>query len=140
HYARGERQRGDRRPRRNGAVVRTERRATRGVVVELSLAPTDPGDRVAGPVGGREAPAVFFVAYELARIADRVLAMDLGRHPAVLEVVGVLGGHEAVADPAQVQPDVRELVDEKRSRVQHVLAVQVPPAVARGPGVIGDRL
>src|SRR5581483_4685176 len=92
HDIRRERQRGDRRPRRERAVVRTEWRATRDVSVEA--APVLLAVRilhrdfaaVARTVAGGETPAVFSVAFELARIARRVLALYQCGHAAVFEI------------------------------------------------------
>src|SRR6185437_8558437 len=107
--SRRERQRGDGRPWRDGAVIGAERRAARGVVEELTGASAIGRLHVAGTIGGRKAPAILFVTGEPTRIAARVFALDFGGDAAVLEVVGVLRTHELVADAARVDPDVREL-------------------------------
>ena len=87
---RGERQRGDHDPRGDGAVVGTERGAAGDVVEELALDPVHHPLHPAGAVAGREPPAVFAVADELQRVADRVLLLHEGRLPAVLEVVAAV--------------------------------------------------
>src|SRR6202040_1888048 len=95
---------------------------------------------MARAVTGSQAPAVLVVTGEPERVAPRVFALDDGRAPAVLEVVAAFLAHEAIPDAAQIDPGVRELVDEQRSRIQEVAAVQILPLVGRGPGLVAVTL
>src|SRR4051812_40636653 len=103
---RREGERGEGHPRGDGAVVGTERGAPRDVVEELALDAVDHAPAPAGAVAGREPPAVRAVSGEAPRIADRVLLLDEGRLPAVLEVVAAARPHEVIADAAKVDPQV----------------------------------
>src|SRR6185437_9556214 len=97
----------------------------------------------AGAVAGRQAPAVSIVADEFVRVELGVSALHENRAPAILEVVRLLLLHEGIADPAQVDPGLREVMDEQRAGVEKVLAIQVFPLVGGGPGGIavgGDRM
>jgi hypothetical protein len=76
------------------------------------------------------------VARKLARIFDGIALLHMGGAPAVLEVVDALVAHERILDSAKVDPDVRELVREQRSRIEVVIAVAVFPSIIRQPGVI----
>ena len=78
-------------------------------------------------------------ALQLQRIADGVLLLDQGRAPAVLEVVDALVAHVGIADAAEVDPDVRHLVDEERAGIDVVDVVDVLPLVGAAPGGIGGR-
>ena len=94
-------------------------------------------------VAGRDPPAIRPVALELQRVADRVLPLDIGRPPAVLEVVDPPVAHEGILDAAEVDPDVRELVGEERARVEELVIVDAPPPVGGGPGgiaLLGERV
>src|SRR5450759_3685544 len=136
HDLRRERQRGDRRPRGDGAVVRPGRDAPRLVVVEAALDTHDPASGGAGAVARRKPPAIFAVALELSRVADRVLLLGERGAAAVLEVVNAALAHVVVADAAKVYPDVRELVNEERPGVQELLAVELLPAVRPCPCLV----
>src|SRR3546814_11655449 len=60
-----------------------------------------------------------------------------------LEVVAALLAHEAVVDAAEVDPRVRELMDEQRPGIQAAVAVDVFPLVGAGPravAVLADRV
>src|SRR5690606_40748174 len=97
------------------------------------------GDRldfVGRPLAGAETPAVLVVAGVAARVDAGVGALHVHGAAAVLEVVAALLAHEAVADAAEVDPGVRELVDEQRSGVQEAVAVDVLPLVGAGPRAI----
>ena len=104
----------------------------RDVVEEAALDAVDDEHGRPRPFARGDAPAVLAVALELPRIADPVLLMSVGRAAAVLEVVAVLCPHEGVPDAAEVDPDVRELVNEERPRVEELLAVETAPAIGRG--------
>src|SRR6202011_533062 len=79
-------------------------------------------------------PAVAAVALELERVMDGVLLLDVRRAPTVLEVVDAPFAHEGVADLPEVDPDMRELVGEERSRVEQLEAVDTLPQVGCGVG------
>ena len=74
------------------------------------------------------------------RVAPRVLALNFGGAPAVLEIVAALLAHEAIPDAAKIDPCVRELVHEQRPRIQKIVAVQIFPLVGRGPGLVAVTL
>src|SRR5262245_46732299 len=114
HDLRCERQRGDDHPRRQRAVVGTVGRTAGAVPIELALDPVHPPGLEAGPVTRGDAPAVLAVAGELERILPRILLMDVGRPPAVLEVIAPVVAHELVLDAAEIDPEMRELVREER--------------------------
>ncbi len=78
------------------AVVGPVGNAARGVAVERLAPPGDEPRLGARAVACRQAPAVGGVAREAVRVADRVLALNVGRAAAVLEIVTVLLAHEAV--------------------------------------------
>src|SRR5277367_6006351 len=94
----------------DGAVVRAERGAAGDVVEELSLYPADHALHPAGAVAGSEPPAVLPITLELHRVLHRVRLLHEGRLAAVLEVVAATLPHEGVAEVAEVDPQVRELV------------------------------
>src|SRR3954454_15178780 len=95
---RGEGERGDGDPRGDGAVVGAERGPARDIVEELALDAVHDALAPAGAVAGREPPAVLAVSREVHRIADRVLLLDEGRLPAILEIVAAARPHKVVAD------------------------------------------
>ena len=128
---RSERERGDHHPRRQGAVVGTVGRSARVVVVELPLDAVHRPLLPAGAVGRRDSPAEFAVAGKLQRVAHRVLLVDVRRLAAVLEVVAAVLPHERVAEVAEVDPEMRELVREQRPGVEHLAAVDLLPLVGR---------
>src|SRR5262249_62131745 len=105
-----------------------------GVNKSVAPAPVRPPGLEAGPVTRGDAPAVLAVAGELERILPRILLMDVGRPPAVLEVVAPVVAHELVLDSAEIDPEMRELVREERPRVQHLVAVDPLPLVGRAVG------
>src|SRR5690606_34432359 len=100
-------------PRRNGAVVRSVRRAASDVIEERALDAVDASCRPAGAVARGDTPEILAVAGERKRIAYRVLALHLRRTAAVLEVVDPLLMHEGVLNASKIQPDVRVLVHEE---------------------------
>src|SRR5262245_57501012 len=91
--------------------------------VDLTLHP-------AGPVARRESPTTFAVADKVQRIADRVFLLHESRLPAVFEVVAVARAHVLVANPAKVDPHVRELMREERARVEQFMIVNSFPLVS----------
>src|SRR5262249_25054275 len=114
-----------------GAVVRAERGAAGGVVEEFPLYPVHDSLDPARAVAGREPPAVLPVAGELQRVVDRVRLLHEGRLPAVLEVVTAVVMHEGVAEAAEVDPQVRELMSEQWPGVEQLTAVELLPLVRR---------
>jgi hypothetical protein len=83
----------------------------------------------AGAIGRRDSPAEFTVAGKLEGIVDRVLPMDVRRHTAVLKVVASALAHEGVAKIMEVDPEMRELVREERSGVEHFASVDRFPLI-----------
>ena len=110
HDLRGERQRGDHNPRSDCAVVGAVGRPAGDVFVELPLDLVHRSLHPARAITGREPPTVLPVALELQRVPDGVLLLHKGRLPTVLEVVGAVLAHEGVADAAEIDPQVRELM------------------------------
>src|SRR4029077_11754703 len=103
----------DPRPRRHRAVARAERRAARAVGVEAPLDTAGLAHRRARPIARRDPPAALAVAGEAARVADPVLLLDLGAPAAVLEVVDPSAAHDLVLEAGEIEPDLRELMDEE---------------------------
>src|SRR5678815_3832655 len=99
-----ERQRRQRRPARHGPVVWPVGDAPGGVAEPSPWFAVDRGHLVARTIAGGQAPAVLVVAGAFAGIAFGILALDVGRAPAVLEVVGAHLPHEAIPDTAEVDP------------------------------------
>src|SRR5439155_17752776 len=95
--------------------------------------PQRPGPRT---LAGGEAPAVAAVALEAARVAHRVLLLDIGGAPGVLEVIEPSLPHVPVPDPTEVDPEVRHLVDEEGPGVDELVAVDLPPRICRQPRVV----
>ena len=135
-YLGRKRQRRQRRPSGQGAVIRPVRYATRGIAEQTSPLAAYARHVVACAVTGGQPPAVSVVAGEFVWIAFCVFALDQCRAPAVLEIVATLLAHEAVLDAAKIDPRVRELVHEQRPRIQEIVAVQILPLIGRGPGVV----
>src|SRR5688572_7791141 len=100
------RQRGDYRPRGEGAIVRSVRDAARHIVEELSFDAIQLERRRPRTVARRNPPAVLAVKSEFPRIADAVLLLHIGGTAAVLKVVEVPRTHVVVLNPAEVYPDV----------------------------------
>src|SRR5450756_1654020 len=97
-------------PRRDSAVVGSERYATPHVIEELALDPGHVDGVRTGTFARGQSPAMPAVVRELERVVDGVLTLHVGRAPAVLEIVDALGTHEGVLDAAKVDPGVGELV------------------------------
>src|ERR1035437_2644012 len=120
-------------PRRDSAVVGSERYATPHVIEELALDPGHVDGVRTGTFARGQSPAMPAVVCELERVIDGVLTLHIGRAPAVLEIVEALGTHESVLDTAKVHPDMGELVREQRPRLEIVISVTVFPSVSRNP-------
>src|SRR5690606_26898224 len=90
----------------------------------------------AGSVAGGESPADIAVPGKAAWVPDGVLPLDVHRAPAVLEVVEPALPHVPILDPAEVHPDVRQVVNEERAGVDVLDPVDPLPAVGREPGVV----
>src|SRR3546814_11687830 len=79
-----------------------------------------------------EAPAVLVIDGVAARVDAGVGALHVHGTAAVLEVVAALLEHEAVVDAAEVDPRVRELMDDKRPGIQEAGAGEGFPLVGGG--------
>jgi len=119
---RGERQRRDNYPRSDRAVIGTIGCPASVIAVKLPLDPVHGPFVPIGAIGCCNSPTEFPVARELQRVADRVLSMNIRCLPAVLEVVGAMLAHESVAQIAEIDPQVRELVREERTGVEELLS------------------
>src|SRR5690606_32264945 len=119
------------------------RNAARGVAEQVARFAIDRLHLVGRSFAGAQAPAILVVADVAARVDARIGALYVHGATAVLEVVAALLPHEAVADSAEVDPRVRELVDEQWPGVQEAVAVDVLPLVGAGPGavaILADRM
>jgi len=63
-------------------------------------------------------------------VVDRVLLLHIRCATAVLEIVDFFIAHESVLNTAKIDPDILELVVEKRPGVQILLSVTVFPPIA----------
>ena len=84
----------------------------------------------------RDPPAVLPVAGEAVRVADRILALHVGRLPAVLEVVGTVFPHEVVAEASEIDPELGQLMREQGAGVEDLTPRELPPLVGRRVGAI----
>src|ERR1700723_3805851 len=123
----------ERRGRSDGSVVRPIRDAASGITKEAPLDAIYSHPSRAGPVAGRESPAVLSVATKIVRIAHRVFALNGSRLTAVFKIVTTLLAHEWILNASEIDPCVRELMDEERTCVEKIVAVQIFPLVRRGP-------
>src|SRR5689334_12433537 len=88
------------------------------------------------PVARRDPPRERPVARKLLGIADRVLLLHVDRAPAVFEIVDALATHVVVPDVAEVDPHVRQVMNEERPGVKKVVTVDSLPVVRPGPRAI----
>src|SRR6185312_1632215 len=89
--------------------------------------------RPAWSIAGRHTPPDIAVAVKVPGIAAPVLLLHIRRTPAVLEVVAALAPHVCVANPAQINPHVTELMDEERTGVQIFDAIERHPSIRGSP-------
>src|ERR1035437_7691744 len=106
HDFRGKGQRSDHCPRRDGSIVRAVWHAARHIIEEASLDARDLSHRPAGSIARGQPPEVLAVAHESERVMNRILLLNMGRSPAVLEVVNSLVAHEDILDPTEVDPQM----------------------------------
>ena len=106
HDFRRECQRRNRRPRSDRTVVGSVRNSTSDVIVKFPLTASHYECCWPGPVTGGDSPAAFAVVVELARISNRVLALDISRATAVLEIIDASVAHEQICDASEVHPHV----------------------------------
>ena len=127
-------------PGRQGSIVGSKGNSPGYVAVELPLdAPLRALLREAGAEAGGEPPTVLTVPLEPHGVAQGVLLLNNGGPAAVLEIVGPLFPHERILDAAQVDPDVRELVDEERRREEVIDVVEVLPLIGPAPRAVALR-
>jgi len=62
-----------------------------------------------------------------------MLPMNVGRATAVVEIVAALAAHIFVLNSTKIDPDMRELMCEERSRIQKFLVVDLSRLVGGGP-------
>src|SRR6185312_751058 len=89
-------------PGRNGPVVGTVRNAARAIPEKLAATAADILKSRPGTVAGSDAPAVFPVPLETARILDGIASLNAGRASAVLEVIDPLLPHIRVANFTEI--------------------------------------
>ena len=129
---RGERHRGHRRCRGDGAVVAVAGPARR-IAEEFTLATVDDLFEIARPVAGRQAPDLSRIARPAHRIVDGVFPLRRNGAHAVLEIVegadlGRFRPHPRVANAAEVDKHMAVLVAEQRGEGQMWAAPAVSPA------------
>src|SRR5438552_6933139 len=110
--------------------------AARDIAEETAIAAIDPRRPVSRTIAGRESPTILAIGFKFLRVAQSILPLDLDRAPAVLEVIASLLVHEAILKMLEVEPSVRELVDEQRAGVEKIVAVEIFPLIGRGPSLI----
>src|SRR4029453_11069237 len=126
---RRERERGNDRPRRDGAVVGAVWHSAGVVVEEFTVDAVHGPLHPAGTIGRRDSPAEFTVAGKFEGIVDRILPMDVRRHTAVLKVVASPLAPEGVGKIPEVDPERREVVREERPGVEHFAPVDRFPLI-----------
>ena len=70
------------------------------------------------------------------RIDPAILALYADRATTVLEVIAAFLAHEGIADSTQVEPGMRELVDEQWPGVEEVDVVKIFPLIGERPSVV----
>src|SRR5208282_6339738 len=93
-------------------------------------------------VAGRETPGVLAIVAKIVRIAHRVFALNVGSLTAIFEIVTALLAHESILNTSEIDPRVRELMDEERACIEKIVAKQIFPLVSHGPCLIaiGNRI
>ena len=125
------------RPPREGSIVRTIGHPARCVPEQPSRAIAcvrHPGGRA---ITCSQAPAIFVIPDEFARVTSNVLALNEDRVPTVLEIIAALLMHERVSDATKIDPCMRELMNEQRPGVQEIDVVEVFPLVGGRPCFVG---
>src|SRR3569832_767708 len=102
----------------NRAVIRTKRRAPGHVIKKPADGTVDCHRPDARTFARAEAPVVFSESLVSTWIADGEFLVDTGRRPAVLKIVAPHFAHETVANPAEIHPRMRELMDEERACIE----------------------
>src|ERR1039458_3578016 len=98
-------QRRERRTWADGAVGGPGGRAACGIAEKTAFLATDLQRRETRPVARRDAPTILAIAYTFVRIAPCILALDIRRAPAVIEIVAVFLAHEAISYAGEINPD-----------------------------------
>ena len=81
-----------------------------------------------GAVAGGNSPATMIIAHEFQRIVYRILLLDISCASTVLKIIAAFLAHEPIADSAEVDPDMCELMDKQGARIQMIVSVQEAPA------------
>ena len=126
-------ERGGDRPRSDAAVVRAVRRAPSLVAEEAPLFSFDCVSRRPGTIARGDSPGVFAVGLKTGWIGNRILLMNIGRAAAIFEIIDLFVTHIVVLNSSKVDPDMGELVDEERSRIEKLMIVDHSPVVSGGP-------
>src|SRR5690242_14839872 len=87
-------------------------------------------------VGGGQAPDIPGIADEIAGVALGVVALHFDADLGVAEIVAVARRHRPVADAAEIDPGMREEVDEEGAGIEIALLAEEHPGIARGEGVV----
>src|SRR5277367_4849458 len=126
-------ERGGDRPGSDAAIVRAVRRAPSFIAEEAPLYSIYHVSRRPGTIARCKSPRVFVVGAEVRGIVDRVPSLDVGRTAAVLEIIDAYAAHKVVLNSSEIDPNMRELVDEERTRINELVIVDGSPIVGRGP-------
>ena len=79
---------------------------------------------------------MFAIPFEMFWISNRVLLLGISRSATVLEIIDRLASHVLILNAAKVDPQVRQLMNEKRARVEMFEAIKICPLVSLRPGAI----
>src|SRR6266550_3923164 len=110
--------------------------AARDIAEETAIAAIDPRRPPSRAIAGRESPAIIAIGFKLLWVAQSIVLLDPDCAPAVLEIIASLLAHEAILEVLQVEPSMRELVNEQRSGVEKIVAVEIFPLIGRRPLLI----
>src|SRR5204862_6534312 len=130
---RGDRQEGGDRERCERPIIRPIWHASRGISQEAPCDSPYAACRRPGAVTRCYPPCVLPIVPQGFRITNRVLLVHVGRATAVFEIINGLSAHERILNAAEVNPQVGELVHEKRGAVEKFVAVHLFPAIGRRP-------
>src|SRR5579864_3739526 len=120
-------------PRSDGAVVGSERHAARKISKELAVDTFDPAHGGSRPITCGDSPAAFGVALELLRILNGVFLLHQRGAAAIFEIIDSLPAHKLVLNAAEIQPQMRKLMNEQRSSIEKFLSVDCLPPICGSP-------
>src|SRR5207249_3335542 len=109
-------------------------RAASKIIVEAPLDAVDYDRLFSRSIARGYAPTVLAIAFEFQRIALGVFPLHVRGAAAVLEVINAFLAHVFVLDLPEIEPDVRKLMNEKRSRIHILPSINLFPVESLGPG------